>query len=48
MSPEDFLRMVAVQTLGDWDRVRHRDAIRRAAVLADHEQVVAHARVYLA
>lgn len=47
MSPEDFLRSVAVQTLGRWDPVLHQDAIVRAVALADHESVEAHARPYL-
>lgn len=47
MSPEDFLRCVAVQTLGRWNRRLHQDVIVRAAALADHECVVTHARPYL-
>lgn len=47
MSPEDFLRAVAIQTLGSWDPVLHRDAIVRAVALADHESVSTHARRYL-
>jgi hypothetical protein len=47
MSPEDFLRSVAVQTLGRWDRRLHQDVIVRAAALADHESVITHARPYL-
>lgn len=47
MSPEDFLRSVAVQTLGSWDPVLHQDAIVQAVALADHESVATHARPYL-
>jgi len=47
MSPEDFLRSIAVQTLGKWDKTLHQDAIIRAVALADHERVVTNARPYL-
>ena len=47
MSPEDFLRCVAVQTLGRWNRTLHRDVIVRATALADHECVASFARPYL-
>jgi len=47
MSPEDFLRSVAVQTLGRWNRTLHRDVIVRATALADHECVLTYARPYL-
>jgi hypothetical protein len=48
MSPEDLLRSMALQTLGEWDRDRHRDVIARAAELADSDHVVVIARQYLA
>jgi hypothetical protein len=48
MSPEDLLRSIALQTLGEWDRDRHRDVIARAAELADSDHVVVIARQYLA
>ncbi len=48
MSPEDFLRWVAVQTLGAWDATRHRDVIARAAALIDHEHIAVQARRFLA
>lgn len=44
MSPEDLLRSLAVQTLAQWDRERHRDVIARAAELSDSEHVAAIAR----
>jgi hypothetical protein len=47
MSPEDLLRSIAVQSLAEWDRNRHRDVIARAAALADSEHVAAIARQYL-
>jgi len=48
MSPEDFLRWVAVQTLGAWDATRHRDVIARAAGLMEHEHLAVQARRLLA
>ena len=47
MSPEDFLRWIAVQSLATWDLARHRDVIARAAALADHENVALKARQLL-
>lgn len=47
MSPEDLIRAFAVQTLGEWDRERHRDVIVRAEELAECEQVRALVRSYL-
>lgn len=41
LPPEAMLRMLAVQTLGKWDRARHRDVIRHVALHTDHD-VVAH------
>ena len=46
MSPEDLLRSLAVQTLGQWNAARHADAIRRAAELADTDRVVRQARSF--
>ena len=47
MSPEDLLRSLAVQTLAQWDRERHRDVIARAAELSDSDHVAAIARSVL-
>lgn len=41
LSPEDHLRLLAIQTLGRWDPVKHRDTILRAAALADSD-VISH------
>lgn len=41
LPPEEMLRLLAVQALSRWDRVRHRDVIQHAAAHADHD-LVAH------
>jgi hypothetical protein len=47
MPPEEMLRSVAVQTLGRWDRHRHRDVIGHVAAHAGTDHLVAIARVHL-
>ncbi len=47
LSPEDHLRMLAMQTLAGWDREKHRAAIIQAAGLADSDAVGDMARAVL-
>lgn len=47
MSPEDMLRSLAVQALGNWNPARHQDAIRRAGELADSDRVLEQVRKLL-
>lgn len=48
LSPEDHLRILAMQTLAGWDREKHRAAISRAVDLADSDAVADIARAVLA
>lgn len=47
MPPEEMLRSVAVQTLGRWDRHRHRDVIGHVAAHAGTDHLAAIAEMYL-
>ena len=44
LPPEEVTRMVAVQTLADWDLEAHRDVIQEVMDQAEFEQVAAVAR----
>jgi hypothetical protein len=44
LPPEEVLRCIAVQTLSQWDRKKHRDVIQRVADTAEHDLVASIAR----
>lgn len=47
LSPEDHLRILAMQTLAAWDLEKHRDAINQAVGLAESDVVEDIARAML-